>query len=351
MSSATWQPAVALSIVVFGLSACSRGTAGTLMAHAPLRVSLEHTFSPDAAVLREVAFSPNGRWLATTSVDGMIRLWQPPAWTRGPAFDQKAGVVSVAFSPDSQRVVTGSYDGRVRVWRISDGTLERTLTGHTGTVWSVAVSPDGRLIASGGEDKTVRLWQVADGIQLRALTGHTLNVWCVRFSPDGRTIASGSFDHTARLWRADTGALERTLIGHTEAIVHLAFSPDGRWLATGGDDATVKVWRVANGAAAYTLAAGNHVYGLTFSADGQWLIAGGREKGDIGTLWKGIAGHHLLPHSPTVRIWRVSDRTLVQALADPDDDVGSVAVSPDNAWLAASGEDHVVRLWRLSMIP
>jgi WD40 repeat protein len=261
------------------------------------------------------------------------------------------GVTSIDFSHDGEWLASGSYDGAVRVWRVRDGALVRTLAGRGATVWSVAFSPDGRQIASGGEDRTVKLWRTADGVLLHTLTGHTLNVWHVAFSPDGQLVGSSSFDHSIRLWRADTGAPIRTLSGHSEAVVGFAFSADGKLLASGSDDSSIKLWRVSDGRLLRTIPVGNHIYSVAFSPDGQWLAGSGRERGTLGTLWKQIVGHTWLRGSnrPTVRVWRVSDGSLQQALASHSDEVMSVAFSPNGKWLASSSDDKTVKLWQLEI--
>jgi hypothetical protein len=109
-------------------------------------------------------------------------------------------VASVAWSPDGRYLASGSRDDTVRVWDAANGQLLRTLAGHTDWVRSVAWSPDGRFLASGSDDRTVRVWDAADGRLLRTLEGHTSKVWSVAWSPDGRYLASGSTDDTIRIW-------------------------------------------------------------------------------------------------------------------------------------------------------
>ena len=110
------------------------------------------------------------------------------------------GVLSVAFSPDGKYIASGSWDKTIKLWNVSDGSLLRTLKGHTNSVSSVAFSPDGKYIASGSWDDTIRLWRVSDGLLLRTFEGHTGDVESVSFSPDGKYIASGSWDKTIKLW-------------------------------------------------------------------------------------------------------------------------------------------------------
>ncbi|KFY17840.1 hypothetical protein V492_00349, partial [Pseudogymnoascus sp. VKM F-4246] len=142
-------------------------------------------------------------------------------------------VTSVAFSPDGKRVASGSYDETVRLWDAATGAALQTLEGHSSAVSSVAFSPDGKRVASGSVDTTVRLWDAATGAALQTLEGHSSAVSSVAFSPDGKRVASGSVDTTVRLWDAATGAALQTLEGHSASLTSVAFSPDGKRVASG----------------------------------------------------------------------------------------------------------------------
>ena len=117
-----------------------------------------------------------------------------------------AHVESVAFSPDGKTLASGSSDKTVNLWDVSTGTELRTLKGHSGWVNSVAFSPDGRTLASGSLDRTIKLWEVSTGAELRTLKGHSAVVTSVAFSPDGKSMkqACKQFSITVSLtasWR------------------------------------------------------------------------------------------------------------------------------------------------------
>ncbi|MFM9812159.1 trypsin-like peptidase domain-containing protein, partial [Streptomyces scabiei] len=153
----------------------------------------------------------------------------------------------VAFSPDGRTLATASNDTTIRLWDVATGKTRTTLTGHIDKVWSVAFSPDGRTLATASSDATIRLWDVTTGKTRTTLTGHTDEVYAVAFSPDGRTLASGGYETTIRLWDVATGNTRTTLTGHTSEVVSIAFSPDGRTLASGGYETTIRLWDVATG--------------------------------------------------------------------------------------------------------
>jgi nitrous oxidase accessory protein NosD len=208
-------------------------------------------------------------------------------------------VYSVAFSPDGKLLASGSRDWTIKLWDVASGSLVRTLSGHTGAVNSVAFSPDGKLLASGSRDWTIKLWDVASGSLVRTLTGHSESVTSVAFSPDGRLLASGSGDRTIKLWEVASGREVRTLSGHTDWVYSVAFSPDGRLLASGSNDDTIKLWEVATGSEVRTLTGHTDwVYSVAFSPDGKLLASGSGR-------WPVAASCAPSPATPTVSCpWR-----------------------------------------------
>nr|WSY53374.1 AAA family ATPase [Streptomyces sp. NBC_00886] len=229
-------------------------------------MALGRPFTTGERDLRLLVFSPDGRTLAVlTGTRNTLQLWNVTDPTHPVAHGKPvllhtryAGPDSLAFSSDG-RTLASAYDDRtIQLWDATAPAhlvrLGAPLTGHQGYVNTLAFSPDGHTLASGSADNTIRLWNVTDPSDAaplgKPLTGHLGPINTLAFSPDGHTLASGSDDDTVRLWNVTNPAgatpLGSPLTGHTEALVSLTFSQDGRTLASGGNDNTVRLWNVAD---------------------------------------------------------------------------------------------------------
>jgi WD40 repeat protein/Flp pilus assembly protein TadD len=273
-----------------------------------------------------VAFSPDGRRIASASWDGTVKVWDTSAGQEIRTLVGHTGEVwNVAYGPDGHHLASASSDGTVKLWDTAAGQEFRTLKGHTGPVYSVAYSPDGHRLASASSDGTVKLWDAATGRVIRTLKGYATGVG-VAFSPDGRRIASASVDQTVKLWDTATGQEIRTLVGHTNAVLSVAFSPDGRRIASASVDQSVKLWDAATGQPTLTLTGhASGVNSVAFSPDGQRLASASGDR--------------------TAKLWDAATGQEIRTLTGHASGVNSVAFSPDGRRLASASEDGTVKLW------
>ncbi|MEW2558571.1 nSTAND1 domain-containing NTPase, partial [Streptomyces griseorubiginosus] len=338
---------------------------------------LLHTLPCKANTECSVAFSPDGRTLATAT-DENLRLWDV---TTGHLLHTLIGhtsdVYSVVFSPDGRTVATASDDHTARLWDASTGHLLHTLDRHTDAVLSAVFSPDSHILATASDDGTARLWDVTTGRLLHVLDGSASEVYSAVFSPNGHTLATTTAPlstsptavpyGTARLWDVTTGHLLRTLPSHLDPSSPALFSPNNRTLATSSNDHAAQLWDVATGHLLHTFThSGNRVYSEAFSPDGRILATSDDDDIELRDAATGRILHSLTGHtnsveqavfSPdghtlatagadhTARLWDVATGDVLRVFIGHSDIVSTVAFSSDGHTLATTGFDGTARLW------
>ena len=344
-----------------------------LQTYTPNRVLTGHTNAVYAA-----SFSPDGKRIATASLDGTARIWDSATGQTELKItpDDAQQLFGATFSPDGQSLMTTGGTAILKYWDATSGRLKWAITGgchgceyrvprfspdgrlivaagndgaahlldaatgqelvelgrYNDLMYSATFDPSGRLILTANGDGTARLYDSATYQEVQELKGHSGPVWEALFSPDGQLIVTVGKDGTARLWNTATGQKLQTLTGHTEPLNQAAFSPDAKTVATAGDDGTARLWEAGSGKLIAILRGHTGpVWDVIFSPTGREVVTAGQD----GTL----------------RVWDAgSGQPLTTFYGHSGGVAGGVlhaglSFSPDGRWLLSASVDGTARLW------
>jgi WD40 repeat protein/tRNA A-37 threonylcarbamoyl transferase component Bud32 len=351
------------------------------------------TFRAHSGWIEGLAYSPDGRWLASGGDDKLVKIWDAATGKlQRTLAGHSVAISSLAFHPEGKWLAsaggatTAAGPGEVRIWDLTEGRELLSLPGLQDKVFTVAFSPDGKFLATAegayGKPGAVKVWEVTPSSppgckELRTLRGHRAFVTCVAFAPDGRRLASvdtvslagpGTSGGELKVWDTASWAEVLSVPGRPASFDRVVFSPDGNHLAVECADAAVRIWDAATGKAVLAFRAhADDITCLAYGPDGQFLVSAsddgtvrlwdptsGQEirtlRGDTGSLrtvalspdGKRLAAGSYDGH---VTIWEPATGQDPLTLRGHSGIVHRVAVSPDGRRLASAGQDEIVRIW------
>lgn len=285
-----------------------------------------------------VVFSPDGKYVATGSLDGTARLWEISGDRPFKFMVHKDTVKSVAFSQDkdSKYLATASNENIVRIWGTNTSEKLYDLP-HQEPVTDVAFSPNNKYLATVSNNKDIHVWERTNNkknlfVQKPYLLQHQANVNAIVFSPDSNYIATASLDGNARIWEITNGK-RLCEMPHKGSVTNVTFSSDGEDLATASRDNIARVWRKWNHTCVKVkpveLQHTAFVEAVAFSPNGKYLVTGGRDS--------------------TARVWEIDKKPLEPLVKLHNrGPVTAVTFSPSNSneYLATLSNDNTVRVWR-----
>lgn len=299
-----------------------------------------YTFKGHDDFVWSLAFSPDGRTLATASGDKVVKLWDVYTGAETKRLEGHSGSVNaVTFSRDGRFLLTGGADKTANWWDLSYDPGTTAIKAHDEHGVSTAISPDGKILATGGPDGTVKLWDAQTKRELKVFEPEPdlgEQVPALAFSPDSKTLAIGRFYGVVQLLDISSGKIKALPAPDNKHVTAVAFSRDGALLACGtrdGNGGKITVWDAAHPYREHTpfeQADRHGVLSVAFSADGKILASGGEE-------------------SAAVKLWDVSSKRLVKELPGPAAYINNIIFYKRGRFLAASSsQDNVIKVWEMA---
>jgi len=303
----------------------------------------------------EVAFSPDGKIIASSGVDNSIKLWDEEGNLLKEIVEghNDRVITSVIFHPEGNSIATSSYDGTIRLWNLEGQLVAKPFRGHGGWVHSIAFSPSGEYLVSAGENGDIRLWNL-NGQQIApTFQGHVGRVFSIEFSPNEEMIVSSGIDGTIRLWSLEGEPLADPFTGHEGAVSSVEFSSDNQLIVSGGQDGTIRIWDLEGNLFNEPFYGHNDwVESVAFSPDNE-IIASGSRDGTV-RLWS-LEGELIqVPfegHSEGGIELYLGSETGFRSPLRENNSVYSVDFGHDGKFLVSSGADGQIHKWTVKSEP
>jgi WD40 repeat protein/serine/threonine protein kinase len=277
--------------------------------------------------VEDIDFSPDGERLLT-EVENGLQFWR---W-RDQAPERRfpiTEVLSAAFSRDGRHIAAAAHPSVAFVWDASNGALLAGPMRHRGAIASVQFSPDGNQIVTACDDGTAQVRSVATGHAIGGPLRHGAEVSMAVFSPDGKSIVTASRDNTARLWEAATGRALTAALRHTDWVEFVEFSPDGRLVATACRDGSARIWDARTGQQVNDpLRHQSAVATVRFSHDGRHLVTASFDR--------------------TARVWNAVTGSPVGEAVKHRGRVAYAEFSPDGRTIVTASDDRTGQLWDMT---
>ncbi|HQP05294.1 MAG TPA: WD40 repeat domain-containing protein, partial [Bacteroidales bacterium] len=274
-------------------------------------------------------FSPNGKFIVSSSIDNSAILWDSKLGKAIHRFDGHSnGIYTTNFSHDGSYVATASADSTAKVWEVKSGSLYKTLYGHRGEVTCVVFSNDGKSIYTSSTDNNIHIYDLETGALKKQLTGHTDEISTIAISKDNKFMVSASDDYTAKVWDLNTGSIIHSFeldLPVSDVII----SPDCKSIATLTKDRSIKIWDVAFGQVIMSLDSHyDFITSVAFSHDSKFLLTSSDDR--------------------TINIWNLANGELYRTIEGHQDRVHSASFSYNSELILSSSEDGTVRVWDAS---